>query len=218
MAISKNMKRLIAAGAALVLILIVAFSWYGRVNGLRNEGVGKESALVAQYSDNQNELSKYTTQIRESLGVADKGSEKLNEILTNAVQGRYDGKMEPGTSGSMFSAISEAYPDLTATTESYSKVQDLVVSGRQAYANKQSKLLDMVRDYNTWRETDIVNSWIIKNALGFPSDNLKVTVGDNTFRGVDALDKLSRVIVTQDTVDTYNNGTLEPLIDGTDEN
>lgn len=208
----KKYKGLVITGVVVLIVLIVAGSLYGNVNSLRNTAIQKEAALVAQYSDNQNELSTYVVQFKESLGVADQGSERLEGILVEAVKGRYDGNMEPGDSGSLFSAITEAYPDLTATTESYAKVQDLVVSGRNAYKNKQSKLLDMIRDYNTWRETDFIDSWIIRNVINAPTDSLKVTVGSNTFRGEDALDKISQIVLVQDAVDSYDTGVLEPLI------
>jgi hypothetical protein len=208
----KKYKGLVITGVVVLIVLIVAGSLYGNVNSLRNTAIQKEAALVAQYGDNQNELSTYIVQFKESLGVADQGSERLEGILVEAVKGRYDGKMEPGDSGSLFSAITEAYPDLTATTESYAKVQDLVVSGRNAYKNKQSKLLDMIRDYNTWRETDFIDSWIIRNVINAPTDSLKVTVGSNTFRGEDALDKISQIVLVQDAVDSYDTGVLEPLI------
>lgn len=204
--------KLIVAGGVILLLLITAMTMFGKVNSLRNSVVQKEAALIAQYQDNQNELSNYILSFKESMGVAAKGSERLEEILTEAIKGRYDGNMAPGTGGSMFSAITEAYPDLTATTESYNKVQDLVVSGREGYKNKQTKLLDMIRDYNTFRESDIVNSWIIKTLLKAPTDRLEVTVGDNTFRGRDALDKISQIVLTKDAVKSYETGETEALI------
>jgi hypothetical protein len=212
----KKYKTLIIVGVIAVVLLIIGGSIYGNINGLRNQAIQKEAALVAQYSDNQNELSTYIVQFKESLGIADKGSDKLETILVEAVKGRYDGNMEPGDSGSLFSAITEAYPDLTATTESYAKVQDLVVSGRNAYKNKQSKLLDMIRDYNTWRESGLVQSMVIKDIIKAPTDSLKVTVGANTFRGMDALDKISQIVLVQDAIDSYDTGVIEPLI-GEDE-
>jgi hypothetical protein len=211
----KNHKGLVAVVAIVAVLVIIVSGFFGYVNTTRNSGIQKEAGLVAQYQDNQNELSTYLLQFNETLGIADKQSEVLNNILLDAVKGRYDNdtSLEPGTGGSMFSAISEAYPDLTTTTETYAKVQDLVISGRNAYKNKQSKLLDLIRDYNTWRETDIIRSFVVKNILGFPSDNLKVTVGENIFRGQDALDKISQLVLTQGAIDSYNSGTMEPLIE-----
>lgn len=202
---------IVGIGLALLLVLslIIGFS---KFNGLRNQAVTKEAALVAQYQDNQNELSTYVLQFKESMGVAAKGTERLEAILVEAIKGRYDGNMEPGTGGSMFSAIAEAYPDLTATTESYAKVQDLVVSGRNAYKNKQTKLLDMIRDYETWRETDIINSFIIRNWVGAPTERLKVTVDGDTFTGAAALDKISQIVLTRDAIDSYKTGEMDALI------
>lgn len=203
----------VIVGVGLALFLVIALLvGFAKFNGLRNQAVSKEAALVAQYQDNQNELSTYVLQFKESMGVAAKGSERLEDILVEAIKGRYDGNMNPGTDGSMFSAIAEAYPDLTATTESYAKVQDHVVSGRNAYKNKQTKLLDMIRDYETWRETDVINSFIIRSWVGVPTDRLKVTVDGETFTGENALNKISQIVLTRDAVDAYTTGEMDALI------
>lgn len=211
--IKKYAKPLIGAVVVLVLI-IVGFSIYGSINGTRGQAITKENQLVAAYQDNQNELSTYILQFNETLGIADKQSDVLNDIILNAVQGRYDndGSLQPGTGGTMFSAIAEAYPDLTATTETYAKVQDLVIAGRNAFKNKQTHLLDLIRDYNTWRESDLFRSFLLKNIIGAPTDNLKVTVGDDTYRGEEALDKISQIILTDEAADAYETGTQGPLI------
>lgn len=210
----KNNKTMIILGAIVLVILIFAMSAFNYVNSARNAGIQKETGLVAQYKDNQNELSTYLLQFNETLGIADRQSDVLNDIILDAVKGRYDSdtSLEPGTGGAMFSAIAEAYPDLTATTATYAKVQDLVVSGRNAYKNKQSKLLDLIRDYNTWRETDLIRSFVVKNVLGFPSGTLSVTDSGQTFTGQAALDKISQIVLTQGAVDAYEDGTQEPLI------
>lgn len=209
-----NKHRGLVFGAAILIVLLIAgISFFAKINGLRNTAITKEKALISQYGDNQNELSTYIVQFKESMGVANTGADKLDAILADAVKGRYDGNMEPGDSGSMFSAITEAYPDLTATAESYAKVQDLVVSGREAYKNKQSKLLDMIRDYNTWRETDLFNSWLISTFGLAPSNNLVVKVGSDTYRGEEALEKISQIVLVQDSIDSYDTGILEPLVD-----
>lgn len=208
----KNNKGLVIGAAVIAVLAIIGASFYSSINSTKNTLITKEQALVAQYQSNQNELSTYILQFKESLGVADAGSDKLNEILAAAISGRYDGAMEPGTSGSMFSAISEAYPDLTATAESYAKVQDLVVSGRAEYKNSQNLLLDKIRDYKTWTESDFMRSFIVKNVLGAPTDSMKVSVGQNTFRGLDALDKMEQLVLTGDAITAYETGTTEPLI------
>lgn len=210
----KNHKGFVVGGVIIAIIAIFLASFYSNVNTVRNTLIQKEQGLVAQYKSNQNELSTYVLQVREGLGIADAGSDKLNEILAAAISGRYDGKMNPGTGGAMFSAITEAYPDLTSSTAMYSKLQDLVISGRNSYKNSQNLLLDKIRDYETWTQSDFIRSFIVKSVLNAPTDNLKVTVGDNTFRGQDALDKISQIVLSGEAIDAYNTGTMEPLIGG----
>lgn len=209
--VSRKAKIIGASVAGLVIVALIAgFSIYGFFNKINSEGVQKETALVAQYKDNQNELSAYVLKFKEALGIADRQTDKLDQVLTDAVKGRYDGNMDPGTGGSMFSAITEAYPDLTQTTKSYEKVQDLVISGRDAFKNKQTKLLDMIRDYDTWRNTGLIRSGFIEDR--FPSDSLAVTDNGESYRGEAALERMRNIILTQDTVETYEKGTQEPLI------
>lgn len=209
----KKFKNLIIVGAIALVLLIIAGSIFGKVDTLRNEGIARETQMVAQYKDNQNILSTYIVTFNETLGIADRQSEKLNNILLDAVKGRYDNdtSLQPGTGGQMFSAITEAYPDLTATSEIYSKVLDQVNSGRNEYKNAQSKLLDLIREYNTWRETGFIES-TINDMLGFPGDNLRVTDNGQTYTGQAALDRIERIVLTQDAVDSYETGTTEPLI------
>ena len=211
--LSKAMKQLIIWGAVALVVIIAVTSVFGFVNGTRDQGIQKSSALEAQYMDNQNELSTYILKFNESLGIADRQNSKLNDVLLDAVKGRYDndGSLNPGTGGQLFSAITEAYPDLSANSEAYMKVQDLIVSGRDAYKNKQTKLLDMVRDYEVWLDSDLVKSKVIKS-LGFPGDYLSVKVGKKTLTGQDALDQIASIVLTEDAQEAYETGTIDPLI------
>jgi hypothetical protein len=210
----KSHKGLIFVFGFIAVIAIVLVSIYASVNSIRGTAVGKETALVAQYKDNQQELSSYILTFNETLGIADRQSNKLNDILLDAVKGRYDSdtSLQPGTGGAMFSAISEAYPDLTATSETYANVQDLVVSGRNAYKNKQTKLLDMIKDYNTWTEEDLFRKFVLNSIVGAPTDNLAVTDAGKTYYGVDALEQISQLVLTQEAVDAYETGMQDPLI------
>lgn len=208
----KSHMKLVVPIAVVIVLLIVGVSFYGSVNKTRDQLIVKEKSLNAQYLSNQNELSTYVLQFKETMGVADAGNDKLNEILSAAISGRYDGNMTPGTSGSMFSAITEAYPDLTATSASYAKVQDLVISGRNAYKNTQNLLLDKIRDYETWTTSGITRSFMVKNLLGAPTDGLRATVGTQTFKGQDALDKMNQIVLSGEAIKSYDTGTMEPLI------
>ena len=214
--LSNKAKALSLAAILLVVLLIVGLSVYGNVNTINSEGVQQEAALTAQYDDNRQQLSTYTAQFRESLGVADRQSDKLDEILTNAITGRYDndgGGVDFNSDGALFSSLTEAYPDLTASTESYAKVQDLVISGRDAYANKQTKLLSMLAKYDTWSESGLIKRQVI-DGLGFPSKSLRAVDGDGQVHtGEEALTMIRQIVLTQDARDAYDTGTTEPLLD-----
>lgn len=208
----KHMKLILGGIAAFVLIIMV-LSTFGFVDTTRNEGIQKEAALVAQYNDNQNELSSYLVTTYEALGIADRQSEELNKILIEAVKGRYDndGSLQPGTGGALFSSITEAYPDLSGNTELYGKVQDQIISGRNAYKNKQTLLTQQIANYNTWRESGLFKSFVVKQ-LGFPSDRLVVTANGQKVRGEDALDQIATLVLTDEARESYDSGTLDPII------
>lgn len=200
-------------GGALLILLIGILTAYGTINSARGGAITRENAIVAQYSDNKAELSKNILIINETLGIADRQSDVLNKILADAVQGRYDGDLQPGTGGTMFSAIAEAYPDLTATSESYQKVQDAISSQRESFKKQQSKLLDMIRNYKDWTKADLFRSWVLDAFIGgTPTDNLEIQHNGQPLKGQNALDQISTIITTSDAEDAYSTGTQEPII------
>ena len=198
-------------GFIALVVVIVLLSIFGYINGTRAVGINKEAALSAQYSQNQSTLATYINQFDEELGVSDRAATRVNEILLNAVQGRYKNTSATPGSGGLFSAISEAYPDLTATTQSYAKVQDLVESGRNTFKDDQQMLLDRLRDYKAWRNNDLVRSAVV-NMLGFPTDNLEARTGNQVLHGSDALEKMSRIITNAGSLQAYESGESGPLI------
>lgn len=205
-------KKVITAIIAVVVVVILAFSLFGTVNKLRNEGIAKETGLNAQYLSAQNQLSTFTNKVVETLGIADKSANKAKEIITSAIKGRYEGTAQnPGTDGTMFSAISEAYPDIKENSAAYAKAIDLVDAGREAFKNEQNKLIDQIRSYDTWKASGLIQSTMI-NALGFPSKTLEARVGTNVIHGADALDKMKTLILNSSTITSYETGVTDPLI------
>lgn len=206
----KNTKALVAL--ALVGILVVtAFIVFGMFNSAQKTMVAKENTVSAQYSDCQDNLSNYIAKIKEALGVADRASTALDTVLTDVVKGRYEtGSTANPTGGSAFSAIVEAYPDLTGITINYEKVQSAIFAGRDGFKNCNTALLDKVRDYNTWRNSGIFQSKI-NSMVGAPSDNLEARVGANVVYGKAALDAIKRLPLTSEAEDAYETGTMDPL-------
>jgi hypothetical protein len=201
---------MIIVGALLLLLIIGGGSCYGTMNSIQQEGVAQETALSAQYLDNQNELSSYKASFYEQIGVANLKSEKMDQILEDAVKGRYDGNSSAQPDrGQLFSAIVEAYPDLKGL-DIFDKIVDHIRAGREAYKQKQSKLLDMLRAYDRWRGSGIIHSRLVKMA-GFPSEHLEARIGTSVKRGAEARDQMYLIVTTADTKKAYETGTDEPL-------
>lgn len=201
----------------IVLALLVALTGtglalYNYVNVARNELVAYEAQLTAQYLANQNYLSAYTSGFYEKLGVTKLQSEKLNQILLDAVKGRYDkGGFKIGSS--FFTVIREAYPEqsLAGLMKSFDKVSDYVSAGREGYRATQDKFLDQLRAYERYRETDLVRSWVVANVLGAPTERLEARIGEKVYRGKEAREKMYTIVLTSDTRKAYETGTMEPL-------
>lgn len=202
--------------AALVVVSIVGWLIYGKLDGYHKKGVGYETQLSAQFLDNQNELGAYISAFYEQAGIVAAKADKLNVILTDAVKGRYDNTgLTPATPGSgtqsnsLISALVEAYPDLSGLN-SYDKILDTISAGRTAYKNKQTALLDLLRAYDNWRKQNIIGSMLIRLA-GIPSDALRAQIGQRFVTGKDAEDQMYIIVLPSDANQAYTTGTLEPL-------
>lgn len=196
---------------ALVAALVIGgFSLYSFVNSLRSESVARENALNAQYLSNQNYLSAYVSGFYEQLGVAGAKSDKLDQILSDAVKGRYESSGGFAPNGAFFSAIVEAYPDLSALNI-YDKIVDYVASQREGYRGIQDKLLDMLRSYDTWRQDGLIQSMIVSDILGIPSERLEARIGTDVKRGLEARDRMFTIVLASQAKEAYETGILDPL-------
>lgn len=191
-------------------ILLLGFIAFTTANGYKREAVGHETSLTSQYRDNQNELSSYISSFYEQVGIANLKSDKLDQILLDAVKGRYEGKTsaQPGQ-GQLFSAITEAYPDLSGLNI-YDKIVDHIRGGREAYKNKQTKLLDMLRAYDNWRNSSLLRP-VFLDWMGVPTDNLRAQVGKSVYTGAEAREKMYEIVLVKAANDAYDTGQMEPL-------
>lgn len=207
--LTRNMKLGISAGVVLLVVLIFIVWPLTALSSTKSQGVDKETQLSALYRDNQNTLSAYIAGFYEQTGVAKAKADKLDKILLDAVKGRYDGKLAPGTGGGLFSAISEAYPDLSALNI-YDKIVDYISAGRAGFRNKQSDLLDRIRDYDNWRNKGLIHPMWVRFA-GFPSDNLEARTGETTVTGQAALEKIKQLVLLGQATQSYETGTDQIL-------
>lgn len=195
------------AGVAFIAIAVIALAAnWGVGNNATNLGKKKEQTLNAQYLNNQNFLSDCILKVNGVANVAITNADKTNEILTNAMKGRYDGdtSAQPG-SGALFSAISEAYPNLQDVNGQFEKVSNVLVGCRTDYRDQQTLLLSKLEEFDRWRK----GSRIARSKAGkFPDEDLIARVGSKKYTGEEALDKMYAIVLVDETVDAYETGTI----------
>lgn len=198
--------------AVIVIGLGISALLFTKINSVYTEGVVQEQRLGTQYLDNQNYLSSFIAGFHEQIGVANTATTALDQVLSDAVKGRYqDGGFS--VNSAFFAAVVEAYPEKSTTelVALWGRINSYIVSQREGYRNIQSKLLDMLRSYDTWRNSGIIQSTLIR-LVGYPSDRLIARIGENQFRGQSAEDKMYQIVLTQEGLNAYQNGTLGPLV------
>lgn len=178
-----------------------------KLNGLRNQVIFLETHLTAQYKTNQATLAAYTSGYAEQLGIADRQANQLSLILVNAVKGRYDEGTSGAPSGELFSAVKEAYPDISLA--SYDKMLDFIQAQREEFKKSQSRLLDQIRNYNTFRQRGLIDSALVR--LYAPGENLKVTLDGKTYTGAEALEKMNNIVLDDTSIKAFATGTMPAL-------
>lgn len=204
--------RTIVIGLVCIGVVMGLFGLIGKYTSLRNEGRSQEIAISAEFRSTMARYGQFRTAVYDELTIAREKRDALNKILVDATAGRYDRKDKPGTVDrqALVNAIAEAYPDLKGLNI-YDKVLTEIQAGRERFSKDQETIQDMVRSYNSWRDTGgTLDPWLI-GMMGFPSDRLKVQIGDKTYTGQEALDKISTVIVGADTREIFDSGEDKPL-------
>lgn len=199
----------------MILLCGVIFSGCGTYvyySGLQQDAVDHESALTTQYLSNQSYLSSYVSGFYEQVQVANLKSDKLNAILLDAVKGRYESSGGFAPNGAFFSAIVEAYPDVTTNMNIYDKIVDYVQAKREGYRGVQDKLLDMLNIYVAWKDKGPIRSRIIKHLVGAPTNTLQARIGKNVKYGHEALEQMFLIVNTESVQEAYTSGTMEPLV------
>jgi hypothetical protein len=189
-------------GVALVVVLLFLIIWWSIGNGVTNKGNRLEQGLNAQYKSNVGQLSNCLDKSQQAAGVAKGETAAFDKVITDAMLGRYGATDSANVdSGKFFSAVHEAYPDLSQVGNTFNNVLDVVTGCREDYQHYQEKMASMVNNFNTWRTA----SWTSRHfAKGFPNDNLQA----GKFTGKDALTQMNVVVSVQAAQDAYNTGTL----------
>jgi hypothetical protein len=199
-------------GGLIALVAVIGLvSLVGTYTSVRNEGRSQELALTQQFKATQIQYGQFRTSIYDQLSIAREKRDAMDKILVDAVTGRYDKK--GGTEvdrDAVFSAIREAYPDLSGL-DIYDKIIVQIQAGREAFAKNQEQMQDMIRSYDQWRTTgSLLHPWFVEQ-LGFPSETLEARIGDKIYRGKEAHEKMSQIIVGSDTQKIFEDGVDKPL-------
>lgn len=194
---------LLVAGVAVLVVLISGIAW--RISA-HNDGNRLQNQLNAQYNVNIAKLGDCIIKIRESSGIAKGETAAFDKIIEDAVKGRYEvGSTAQPTGGALFSAIKEAYPDLTNLGSTFNKVLEVTVGCRSDYQSYQEKLQSQIKTFNDWRNGSLSgNLW----AGGYPTSELHAVKGDQTLKGQEALDQMERVVTVSDAQKGYDSGTI----------
>lgn len=155
---------MIVTGVFVALIVFVG-SIIGYGVSVNNTAVRTENSLVAQYEQNQNNLSQYSNKIVEMVQVPEMYKNDYKDVITSALTGRY------GANGSQaqFQWLKEH--NINFDSSLYGKIQDEMAIGRDKFENEQKKLIDRKRVYE-----DALGTFphgVLLKALGFPTDKIK---------------------------------------------
>lgn len=205
------MKKLVVIGVILAVVLGSVGWAISTYTNIRNEGRQQELSLTAKYRAMQASYGQDRLAFTDQIGIAREKRDAMDKILTDAVSGRYN---KPGSpeidSGKLFSAVVEAYPDLSGLNI-YDKILDFITRMRSKFAQDQAQIQEMIRDYNEWRTTGSFLHPTFVDWAGFPSESLELRIGDNVYRGQEALDRMSRPIVGNDTNVIFEDGEDKPV-------
>lgn len=195
---------------ALATATVLVIAGYGKVNNFRGQVIARETALSAHYQNDQNQLSSYVLGFSEQTGIADRQAQQLRTILTDAVKGRYDGKLSAAQvgQGTLFSAISEAYPNIDL--KSYDKIVEYIQKSREEFRQKQESLLTDVAGYENLLYGDLINN-LLTNILGAPTRQLQARNGKTVVYGEAALAQIKTIVTDSTTSKAFEDGAMKPL-------
>lgn len=152
---------IIMSAILLVGIAFVGINWFSYAN----KGVELEEGIRAQIEQNKNKYSEFTQTAVESMGVAKQYQGAVKDVIVAGIEGRFG----PDGSKSLVQAFTEAYP-ATMDATLFTKVQQVIESGRRDFANEQKMLIGKVQVYRTALRQPWSKMWL--EFAGFPTIDL----------------------------------------------
>jgi hypothetical protein len=200
-----KIRTIVLAGVAIAAVFTTIHA-AGVYTDVRNVGTKKELQLTGFSKKMMANYDQGRSRILDELGVAGEKRDAIDKILKDAIEARrFAGSGGAVDRNAFISAVKEAYPD-TSGTNIYDKIADDVIVMRKQFAADQAQLADEVQSYNTWRKTGGLFHPLFVSIIGYPSDSLEFTVNGHAYKGPDALDKMSRVIITNESGQIFDSG------------
>lgn len=143
-----------------VAILAVAM-----LSGNYNRAIFHENGIKAQYEDMENILGNYSLKAQEAAQVPDMAIDGLKQVMLAAMQGRYGNDGSKAT----FQWIKENYPG-SVDPNLYTKIQQIVESGRNEFQRSQTMLIDKKQAYQN--DLGVFPGGFVMRMFGFPRIDL----------------------------------------------
>lgn len=159
-----NKTALIIVGAVSAFLVGIMLTLFGSYVSAVNYGAVAEAGIKAAYTNNQNVLAQYSQKVQEVAQVPAMYADDVSRVTKEAIEGRY------GANGSkaVFQWLKEQNPKLDSAV--YTKIQQVVESGRDEFKTAQTRLIDEKRVYETALNTFWRGLWL--RIAGYPKINL----------------------------------------------
>ena len=130
---------LVVLGAILALGVLMV----GMFISANNTAAAFDARVKYQHANNKNVLASFNQKVQEIAQVPEMMRDDLVKVATAALEGRY------GADGSkaVFQVLKEQNPTLDPSL--YTKIQQVIESGRTEFQTSQTRLLDIKRSYET---------------------------------------------------------------------
>jgi hypothetical protein len=199
-----------------VIAVVVVFGLivFSQANSADKEAAPLETSLSAQMNTTMGQLGTTITIIKQDSGLANVQADKLDSVLTDVVKGKFGNgngtdpstvtnPIVPGQRGAFINALHEAYPQIGRLV--YDKVIRAVEANWQKFQNEQVELQDRLATYESWLSGGIWNEFIRQTVAGFPSDDLRIDVGDVHLKGQEARDFMHVIVQPEQSVAVYTS-------------
>lgn len=146
---NKRQNRIMAIGVAIGIVI----GGVVLILSDRNRIINLEEAIETQYIANQSNYDAMVKTARESAQVTDMYVKDFNKIYKELIEGRNQDE------NLLFKVINESNPNLDSSV--YTTIQRELSANRKMFDNNQKKVLDKIREYNSFVESRFVTSKIL---------------------------------------------------------